>query len=284
LRADSRFAGNTLRQNLKSADCFNPPASARARLCAIAWHAFFAAAIVAALALTLPFASADPASAQEQAPAVLSLEFNQADGILEIEWSGLIVAGVADELRTSVAKYGTVLKRVVLFLDSAGGQVDEGDRVIAVLNEIKQGHRLATVVPHGKLCASMCIPIFLQGDDRFAARASLWIFHEASQPQANGGQRTDMTETWRLFRKYYGSAGVSMHWLKSIAPMIKGADLWQTGGDLVDAKTGIIMHALGDTIERATAPAAVETDQASDREVAAKEPHVRSRKVRTRRL
>ena len=56
-----------------------------------------------------------------------------------------------------------------------------------------------------------------------------------------------------MFRKYYGSAGVSMHWLKSIAPMIKGADLWQTGGDLIDAKTGIIMHALGDTIERATA-------------------------------
>jgi ATP-dependent protease ClpP protease subunit len=284
LRADSRFAGNTLRQNLKSVDCFIPPASARAGLCAIARHAFFAVAIVAALALTLPFASVDPASAQEQAPAVLSLEFNQADGILEIEWSGLIVAGVADELRTSVAKYGTALKRVVLFLDSAGGQVDEGDRVIAVLNEIKQGHRLATVVPHGKLCASMCIPIFLQGDDRFAARASLWIFHEASQPQANGGQRTDMTETWRLFRKYYGSAGVSMHWLKSIAPMIKGADLWQTGGDLIDAKTGIIMHALGDTIERTTAPAAVETNQASSREAAAKEPRGRSRKVRTRRL
>ena len=274
----------TLRQNLKSVDCFIQLASARARICAIARHAFFAAAIVAALA-TLPFASADPASAEEQAPAVLSLEFNQADGILEIEWTGLIAAGVADELRTSVAKYGTDLKRVVLFLDSAGGQVDEGDRVIAVLNEIKQGHRLATVVPHGKLCASMCIPIFLQGDDRFAARASLWIFHEASRPLANGGQRTDMTETWRLFRKYYGSAGVSSHWLKSIASLIKGADLWQTGGDLIDAKTGIIMHALTDTVERATPPAAVETNQASDREVAAKEPpRGRSHKVRTRRL
>jgi hypothetical protein len=75
-----------------------------------------------------------------------------------------------------------------------------------------------------------------------------------------------------------------MHWLKSITPMIKGADLWQTGGDLIDAKTGIIMHALGDTIERATAPSAVETDQAQDREAAAKEPRGRSRKVRTRRL
>src|SRR5262249_51538379 len=133
---------------------------------------------------------------------------------------------------------------------------------------------------------SMCIPIFLQGDDRFAARASLWIFHEASQPLANGGQRTDMTETWRLFRKYYGSAGVSSHWLKSIAPLIKGADLWQTAGDLIDAKAGIIMHALTDTVERATAPAAaVETDQTSNRETAAKEPpRSRSRKARTRRL
>jgi ATP-dependent protease ClpP protease subunit len=273
-----------LRENLKSADRLIPPASACARLCALARHAFLAAATIAALAFALPVASADPASAEEQAPAVLSLEFNQADGTLEIEWSGLIVAGVADELRASVAKYGTSLKRVVLFLDSAGGQVDEGDRVIAVLNEIKQGHRLATVVPHGKLCASMCIPIFLQGDDRFAARASLWIFHEASQALASGGQRTDMTETWRLFRKYYGSAGVSSHWLKSIAPLIKGADLWQTGGDLIDAKTGIIMHALGDTVERATAPAAVETDQASNRGAATEEPRGRGRKVRTRRL
>ena len=237
-----------------------------------------------ALAPTLPFACADSATAEEQAPAVLSLDFDQQSGRLEIDWSGLIVAGVADDLRAWVAKYGTALKSVVLFLDSAGGRVDEGDRVIAVLNEIKQGHRLATVVPHGKLCASMCIPIFLQGDDRFAARASLWIFHEVSQPQANGGQRTDMTETWRLFRKYYGSAGVSMHWLKSIAPLIQGADLWQTGGDLIDAKTGIVMYALRDTIERATAPAAVETEQASDREAAVKEPRGRSHKRRSRRL
>jgi hypothetical protein len=36
-----------------------------------------------------------------------------------------------------------------------------------------------------------------------------------------------------------------MHWLKSIAPMIKEGDLWHTGGDLISAKSGIIMHPLG---------------------------------------
>jgi hypothetical protein len=98
-------------------------------------------------------------------------------------------------------KYGTLSHRVVLFLNSAGGQVEEGDRVIQILNEAKQTHRLITQVLDGNLCASMCIPIFLQGDDRFAARASNWIFHEATRPGANGKERTDIT--WCLFLKYY---------------------------------------------------------------------------------
>src|SRR2546429_435129 len=121
-----------------------------------------------------------------------------------------MVVGMADDLRTAFDKYGRVLDRVVLFLDSAGGQVEEGDRVIAILNEIKLRHQLITVVPHGKLCASMCIPIFLQGEDRLAARASIWLFHEAAQRQANGVLHTDPAGTWRLFRKYYAPAGVSM--------------------------------------------------------------------------
>ena len=119
------------------------------------------------------------------------------------------MAGTADDMRVALGKYGTALNRVVLFLDSAGGRVDDGDRVIEALNEIKLRHQLITVVPHGKLCASMCIPIFLQGEDRLAARASLWIFHEAAQRQANGQQRTDTAETWRLFRKYYAPAAAN---------------------------------------------------------------------------
>jgi ATP-dependent protease ClpP protease subunit len=143
----------------------------------------------------------------EQPAAGASFEFNKEDGTLYIDWSGPIVAGMADDLRAALDKYGTVFDRVVFFLDSAGGQVEEGDRVIAVLNEVKLRHQLIAVVPHGKLCPSMCIPIFLQGEDRLAARASLWIFHEAAQRQANGQQRTDTAETWRLFRKYYLSPG-----------------------------------------------------------------------------
>ena len=222
------------------------------------------AAAVAVAVLALLVASANAAPGEEQPAAGVSLEFNKEDGTLYVDLSGSIVAGMADDLRAALGKYETTLNRVVLFLDSAGGQVDDGDHVIEVLKDIKLRHQLITVVTHGKLCASMCIPIFLQGEDRLAARASIWLFHEAAQRQANGVLRTDTAQTWRLFRKYYVPAGVSMHWVKSIAPMIKEADLWQTGGDLISAKSGIIMHPLGDRTERAIAPPPVEADPSRD--------------------
>jgi ATP-dependent protease ClpP protease subunit len=156
------------------------------------------AAAVAVATLTLLLASANAAPGEERPVAGSSLKFNKEDGTLYIDLSGPIVAGMADDLRAALGKYGTTLNRVVLLLASAGGQVEEGDRVIEALNEIKLRHQLITVVAHGKLCASMCIPIFLQGEDRRAARASVWIFHEAAQRQANGQQRTDIAETWRL--------------------------------------------------------------------------------------
>ena len=162
-----------MRQNLKSADRFIPAASALARVSGFARHACLAAAL-ATVAVALPVASAGAVPTEEQTPAGMSLEFNKAEGRLEIEWSGPIVAGMADDVQAAVSRYEQELKRVVLFLDSAGGLVEEGDRVIGVLNEIKRRHRLATVVLHGKLCGSMCIPIFLQGNERVAARASLW--------------------------------------------------------------------------------------------------------------
>jgi hypothetical protein len=130
-------------------------------------------------ALTPPVGAADAASDEGSPAPTSSLEFNPQDGSLNIEWSGPIVPGMADYVRGAFDRYGARSRRVVLFLDSAGGKVEEGDRVICLLDEIKQTHRLITVVPDGKLCASMCVPIFLKGDDRLAGRASLWIFHEA---------------------------------------------------------------------------------------------------------
>ena len=119
--------------------------------------ACLATALAVAVLTLLSLASAHAAPDEEQPAATVSLEFNKDDGTLYIDLSGPIVASMADDVRAAQGKYGTALNRVVLFLDSAGGRVDDGDRLIEVLNEIKLRHQLITVVPHGKLCASMCI-------------------------------------------------------------------------------------------------------------------------------
>ena len=203
-------------------------------------------------ALMLPVATAEAASDEERPAPPPSLEFNQQDGSLNIEWSGPIVPGMADYVRSALDRYGARSRRVVLFLDSAGGKVQEGDRVIHLLDEIKQTHRLITVVQADKLCASMCIPIFLQGDDRLAARTSNWIFHEAARQGANEGERIE--ETLRLLKKYYVPAGVSADWLKRIVPIIERADLQESGGDLISEKTGIVTYPLENWTGRIVAP------------------------------
>jgi len=140
--------------------------------------------------------------ALEQPAAGASFEFNKEDGTLYIDWSGPMVVGMADDLRTGFDKYGRVLDRVVLFLDSAGGLVEEGDRVIAILNEIKLRHQLITVGAPTASCVRPCAY-------RSSSKARIVLRREqvsgssteAAQRQANGELRTDTAETWRLFRK-----------------------------------------------------------------------------------
>jgi hypothetical protein len=220
-----------------------------ARLCTFAgWAAL--AATVATAPLTLSLADTDATSDDDQASS--SFEFNETDRTLSIAWSGPIIPGTADDLRTALDKYGAASHRVVLFLKSAGGRVDEGDRVIHLLDGIKPTHRLITVVLDGSLCASMCIPVFLQGDDRLAGRTSRWIFHEAARQAENEKERRK--ETLYLFQKYYVPAGVSMQWLKRMMPLVKRAELSESGGDLISAKSGIITYPLEKWTERLVPP------------------------------
>ena len=46
--------------------------------------------------------------------------------------------------------------------------------------------------------------------------------------------------------------------------MIKEADLWQTGGDLISTKSGIILHPLGDRTQRAVASLPGDADRGRD--------------------
>ena len=64
-------------------------------------------AAVTVVVLTLLLASANAAPGEELPVAGASLEFNKEDGSLYIDWSGPIVAGMANDLRAALGKYGT---------------------------------------------------------------------------------------------------------------------------------------------------------------------------------
>jgi len=175
------------------------------------------------------------------------------DDTLFIGYTGEVVPGMAKFIASEFLKYRGITHRVVLILDSGGGQVGDGKKVIEVLCAIRQTHQLETAVLQGATCASMCVPIYLQGTERHGAASSLWLFHDAIKASGEDGAQTvaDEDETLRLFRRYFVEAGVRVGWINHVLRKIAhGCNFWQTGRDLVAATAGVITGELGDVTER----------------------------------
>jgi len=172
-------------------------------------------------------------------------------GTLFIRYDGRITRKTAGHLRRIFRKYGPSSYRVILILNSGGGSVVGGERAIHVLQMIKRTHRLSTAVMPGRRCGSMCVPIFLQGQQRYAARTSIFLLHEVTGRLRNGRKVTKPGETMRLFRRYYLPAGVSVKWLNAILPKLKNSNYWFSGRDLLENKTGVITDVLKSNRRRA---------------------------------
>lgn len=173
---------------------------------------------------------------------------------VQFKWVGQISGPMRDQLSAEFAKAKGRVKNVVLVLSSCGGNVAEAERVIEVLKEIKKTHHLETRVDPGSLCASACIPIFLQGTRRRAALTSAWLFHEVTRRGAldRTKKRVDRTRTERIFADYYLKAGVSEAWLNQLRIMVQHSNYWQTGQNLWESKSGIITDPIDNHLPRAT--------------------------------
>ena len=144
----------------------------------------------------------------------------------------------------------------MLILDSGGGSVAEGERVIDVLGRIKQTHQLMTAVDHGQKCGSMCVFIFVQGHERVGALTSAWLFHEVSRLDPKTKQITMLNRPrWEhLIDKYFRPAGISEAWIADMKQYTFESDYWQTGADLIQSSSGIINKSLGNQRPRFVVP------------------------------
>src|SRR5687768_14277206 len=99
-----------------------------------------------------------PASAEEVGQGRLRVKgATSGSNTVVMAWHGESAAPMAAQLNEAFEARKAGATRFVLLLDSGGGSVAEGERVIDVLRRIKQTHELMTAVAHGHKCGSMCV-------------------------------------------------------------------------------------------------------------------------------
>lgn len=173
---------------------------------------------------------------------------------LYLKWTGKIISPMSERLLTEFDKAKKRVKYVVLTLSSCGGSLKEAERVIAVLRSVRSTHTLQTVVDRGATCGSACVPVFLQGERRRAALTSSWLFHEVGRWTAKDKSRltANRSLTERTFQDYFLSAGVSETWLNQLRILVQHADYWQTGQNLWESGSGVIMDPIDNHVARGT--------------------------------
>lgn len=170
-------------------------------------------------------------------------------GTISMRWRGKIEAPMKSRIAEAFAQHRGEARTFVLALSSSGGSLTHGAQVVALLREIGETHHLETVVEAGGWCASMCVPVYLQGQRRLADAAARFMFHEVSYNEFWTNEKlavpesATLSETDKLFRDYFAPAGVSEHWIRKVrTEMTGGRDIWKTGQELADAHAGIVQE------------------------------------------
>jgi hypothetical protein len=176
-------------------------------------------------------------------------------GVVVLYWSGPIAAPMRDRIQAVFDAYAASRTRIILVMNSGGGVVAEGEKVIELLQRIRQTHRFDTVVHRGGVCGSMCVPIYLQGQNRFGARTSSWLFHEITRRGERPFAKKKVEGQYmQLIERYWIAAGVSRAWIDRMLPLSEGHDYWQTGQELIVDRAGIITHPIENRAKRDLEP------------------------------
>ena len=167
-------------------------------------------------------------------------------GAVEFSWRSAVEVPMAKRFYEAFHKWRNTSDTIVINLHSPGGSLREGREVIAVIEFMKKTHRVFTYVGARRSCLSMCVPIFLHGDERIAAANSRWMFHEPSnvdfftEKKVKVPEYERQTMITRYVERYFVNSPVNPAWLKGLLQKWQGNDVWFTGQQLVDERTGVI--------------------------------------------
>jgi ATP-dependent protease ClpP protease subunit len=205
--------------------------------------------VMIAILIVLAFKTRDHLATYFAGVGTLDVVATPGTDTLYLRWRGKIDAPMASRISDAFEKFKGERQRVVLALSSPGGSLDQGAEVVRLLRKIGETHTVVTSVEEGAICASMCVPVYVQGRDRIAAADAEFMFHEvnfrdffskeadSSVPAASIGSETD-----RFFDKYFEATGVSQAWIRKVrADVAGGHEVWKTGRELVDENSGVVL-------------------------------------------
>jgi hypothetical protein len=165
--------------------------------------------------------------------------------MLVVRLTGPMVPPMARDLAAAWQASGDGRRRLLLDLDSPGGSLGEAEAIISALAAIRAEARIDTLVRHGALCASACIAVFVQGEDRAAGGASAWLFHGACRDPASNVPSLALTERYLAILR---AAGVDDRFLCDLVAegyVTTPGQLWLSGYELVHVHdAGIITRLL----------------------------------------
>lgn len=157
--------------------------------------------------------------------------------IYVIKLSGTIAYPMDEQFREALAQMTDSKKNLWVQLNSKGGSNERGSNIIKMLQAQKsQGRHVVTLVENGDTCASMCVPIFVQGNNRLAGEGSLFMFHGSTL--FNFTNVPDPLQT-RLMMQFFYDAGVNSKWLQSLIDggvFSKPGSYWISGKEMSEAQ------------------------------------------------
>ena len=129
-------------------------------------------------------------------------------------------------------RLGPSHERLLIDLDSLGGDLLETEALIEVIADIRQTADVDTLVRHDAKCASACVAVFVQGAKRHAGSSSTWMFHGACGRETN---LPSLGQTGR-FLDILREAGVAPDFLRHLVDegyVTTPGKLWVSGYELV---------------------------------------------------
>jgi Clp protease len=177
----------------------------------------------------------------ERAGASGVLQISEQPEQVVLTWVGRVDGSMARQFDSALRTHRYDERSFVVVLNSAGGEVRAGVDVIKGLGTLSKARSVETTVAGGGICASMCVPIYMTGNRRTAHAEARFMFHEAREARI---RRTNDEVTDYLFYNHMSYEGIDDSWLQRTRRSIQGGkDVWHTGKQLFDERTGVV-HAI----------------------------------------